>query len=296
MMKKIVVLFYVCCCCSTFVLQAQETVFPAGLDETDTTYLELGSIDTSSHRMAGEKPPARFSFRSQTSIRVFDQGFVPGCVGYTIASSIAIRLVQFCNLKCQCHTPLQPFSASYIYNQVSGGKLTGISLAVALDTLCKQGICPESLFRNDRYSASRQPGKAAREAAQKYRFWKVERVFFLPGEIPGDDDRNTLMLDLLRAYIAAGIPVMAGLRCPDDFKNFKGQVYRLTTLPSQANHAAVVVGYDDISKTVEILNSFGEKWGDQGFCRIGYEDFCRMAKYGYVARLNGIVGDACDRK
>jgi C1A family cysteine protease len=75
--------------------------------------------------------------------------------------------------------------------------------------------------------------------------------------------------------------------------SFKGNQYKPSTLPESANHAVLVVGYNDEMKTLEILNSFGSDWGDNGFARLSYEDFSRMAQYGFAVRLDGGLGEVC---
>lgn len=294
-MVKIILILFPFCILSAHVL-AQDSNLLQGLDEADTKYISLGEVDTFYLNRGEPLPPANFSYRKYIKIPVFDQGFVPGCVGYAIASAVAIRMNMYCNSYCNCIKSQESFSASYIFNQVSGGKLQGISLAVALDTLQKQGICPEVIFKNDRYSASKQPDNQAREIANQFRFWKAERIFFLPDELHDEDTRNAVMLQLLKVHISKSKPVIVGLRCPDDFKNFVGKIYEPDKLPYNANHAALIIGYDDEARTVEILNSFGDDWGDEGFCFIKYEDFYRMARYGFVARLDGIGTKTCVTK
>ena len=36
-------------------------------------------------------------------------------------------------------------------------------------------------------------------------------------------------------------------------------------------HAIVLVGYNDVTQTVEILNSHGETFGNRGFFRMSYK-------------------------
>jgi hypothetical protein len=179
---------------------------------------------------------------------------------------------------------------------VAGGKPRAISLAIALDTLQQQGICPEAVFKNNRHSALKQPDDTAREMARRYSFWKAERIFYLPVEMTDDLSRAKVTLTMLKTHLAGYKPVIVGLRCPEDFKTFVGNVYVPGILPDKANHAAVVIGYDDQVRTVEILNSFGNTWGDGGLVRIGYDDFFRMVRYGYIVRLDGGIGKACEMK
>ncbi len=44
----------------------------------------------------------------------------------------------------------------------------------------------------------------------------------------------------------------------------------------------VLVGYDNVEKEFELLNSFGASWGNNGFIRIRYDDFERLCRYAYV--------------
>lgn len=265
-----------------------------GLEETDWHYLAAGEVDTLNRRAGQTPPPPRFFFRDQIDIPVFDQYKLPACVGYAIASAVGIRLNWFCRNRCACRQKLPPFSAAYIFNQIYKEGAKGISLTTGLDTLWAQGICPEHIFQNDPRSAAKKPTPAARQAAGLYRYWqKKERFLYLPDELPDASKRKALTLDILRRHLSDGLPAIVGLRCPSGFFSFRGEKYVATSLPVKANHAVVVTGYDDETRELEILNSMGTAWGKNGFARIGYDDFCEMARYGYIFRVSGKVSDTC---
>ncbi|MBK9488164.1 MAG: hypothetical protein IPO07_04710 [Haliscomenobacter sp.] len=42
------------------------------------------------------------------------------------------------------------------------------------------------------------------------------------------------------------------------------------------------MGYDNVEKQFEFMNSFGASWGRNGFIRMKYDDFARLCKYAYV--------------
>ncbi len=293
-MKTLIFVFMVAGLVFARPVSAQELT-EGGLEETDQHYTATGEVDTIGWRAGGDiPPPNRFFFRDGIDIPVFHQFKLPACVGYAIASAVAMRLNWFCRNRCGCRQKLSPFSASYIFNQIYRDGAKGISLAAGLDTLWAQGICPEHIFPNDPRSAVRRPSPADRQAAGAYRCWQQkERIFFLPDEMPDAPKRKALMLDLLRGHLSKGLPVIAGLRCPPDFFKFQGGKYTAQNLPEKANHAVVVTGYDNDKREIEILNSFGERWGAGGFARIGFDDFCEMARYGYVIRVEGGVGKYC---
>jgi len=50
-------------------------------------------------------------------------------------------------------------------------------------------------------------------------------------------------------------------------------------------HAMCVVGYDEGKEAFEIMNSWGEDWGDEGFCWVKYDDFGKYCKYGFTMLL-----------
>lgn len=44
-------------------------------------------------------------------------------------------------------------------------------------------------------------------------------------------------------------------------------------------HAVVVVGYDDKKKLIELRNSWGKNWGNNGYCYVTYEHFKKNVFY-----------------
>ncbi len=230
---------------SSGTILAQETP-KWDLEETDATYMESGDVDSSGIRRGLDGSPDipdRFFFRNGIDITVLDQSTLPACVGYAIAGAVGIRLNWFCRRTCSCRGKLPPFSALYIFNQIYRGDGKGITLAAGLDTLRAQGICLNDDFRTDPHNPNVKPPDTAVQAARKFQFWnKRERIFFLPTEMSDADQRHALMLDLLRSHLSAGLPVIAGLRCPDDFFQFKGDRYHpVEVLPEKANHAVVIM-------------------------------------------------------
>ena len=44
-------------------------------------------------------------------------------------------------------------------------------------------------------------------------------------------------------------------------------------------HAIIIVGYDDNKKLIEFRNSWGNKWGNNGYAYFTYEAFNRVIWY-----------------
>ena len=83
-------------------------------------------------------------------------------------------------------------------------------------------------------------------------------------------------------------PVVIGMNI---LKNFPASKGVKTWNPSIGNpafaggHAVVVVGYNEFRGAFQIMNSWGQEWGDNGFIWIKYKDFAEYVKYGYVLHL-----------
>ena len=50
-------------------------------------------------------------------------------------------------------------------------------------------------------------------------------------------------------------------------------------------HAVCLIGYNNINKEFEFINSWGTSWGDSGFFKMSYNDFIRDCKGAYVFSL-----------
>jgi hypothetical protein len=79
-------------------------------------------------------------------------------------------------------------------------------------------------------------------------------------------------------------PVIIGMNCPDSFDDARG-VWKPWENPGRdyGGHAMCVVGYDDnrYGGAFEVLNSWGDDWGNDGYIWIGYNDFAAFVKHAY---------------
>jgi len=101
-------------------------------------------------------------------------------------------------------------------------------------------------------------------------------------------------LDRMRLELAAGHPVLIGMLVGKSFMGWPaGSVYSGSIhqrhgdyLPEQAGHAMVIVGYDDSRRAFQIMNSWGEGWGEGGFIWIDYDTMLSDARQGFVMRTD----------
>ncbi len=81
----------------------------------------------------------------------------------------------------------------------------------------------------------------------------------------------------LRLALSKGMPVIFGMMVPRSFYAIKED--GVMTMPSPTDvrlggHALLAVGYDDKSEMFIVRNSWGEEFGDKGYCYMPYEFFC----------------------
>ncbi|MCO4291521.1 DUF4384 domain-containing protein [Solitalea sp. MAHUQ-68] len=80
-------------------------------------------------------------------------------------------------------------------------------------------------------------------------------------------------------------PVIIGMLCPTSF-NYCGEVWNPreeADWTKYGGHAMCIVGYDDekFGGAVEVQNSWGKTWANEGYVWIRYQDFAKYTKYAF---------------
>jgi len=81
-------------------------------------------------------------------------------------------------------------------------------------------------------------------------------------------------------------PLAVVLTVPDDWYYYRSGIYTPVTDVGWANHAVLLVGWDDADGCWFIKNSWGRNWGEDGFARVKYGD---LEKYDYAYAITGVV-------
>lgn len=235
------------------------------------------------------------SLRNYLKFPPMDQGHVSACACYSIAQALSIQRKSWLDPTC----PPQAFSASFLFNQlcIDNDCDKGVFMSDALELLLHQGICPASVFPNDRYGCHSLPLPWHQQVARNFRISQYERVFKLEEECLGDPDYVPSLLRTVIAHINNMYPVIVVMKVTPDFGDCPdGKYWRLPEgITPDIGHAMTLVGYDNIRREFELLNSFGPDWCDNGFVRISYEDFVRSVHYGFIVFLDGAVAD-CEKR
>lgn len=255
------------------------------IDDDDYLNIELKEITKSS------VPGNKKSLRRLYNIEPSDQGVVQNCVAQAIVNAYGMRSKNVCDFQCKCNKKMTAYSPAYIYNQLKSSYSCnqGIKLTSALNIAVSQGICPEKYFKSDPLNCNIMPTEKHNNMAAKHRIRKYKRIFRLLSEQLNSEKLDREIIESTIINIDENNPVIVGMIVPSKFSELKDiKVFKPTKqdFSSTYAHAMVVIGYDDIRKEIELVNSFGIDWGDQGFIKISYTDYLSMVRYGYVIYLD----------
>ncbi|MFC2172704.1 C1 family peptidase [Acidobacteriota bacterium] len=212
---------------------------------------------------AGDKLgfPERFSwldFGGESYITpVKNQEFCAACAAFSIATAIeTIAHIKFKTPVSSNETwPLQELSAAQLFFKSGDDHdcKTGWNVEDALDFCKNTGVVPEAdfPFTNDIQNQSLPPGWQDR--ITRITAWKV---------LSSHED--------MKWWLSTKGPLVAIMIVHLDFCIYGEGTYTYVMGPAIGEHAVCCVGYDDSREAWLVKNSWGSRWGDQGFFWIGY--------------------------
>lgn len=224
-------------------------------------------------------PTPRDQFETSTCV-----GWAVGYGALTICHAIQDSITDLVKLNERAH------SAMFLYNSIKTQKTHNCSEGVwfdeAFDTLKTNGNCTVRMMSNDTINCSHDTiPYRAKEEAKNYKIKDFAVVFDL--DMPGQE-----RIKKVCQMIAAQNPVIIGFRMTDSFYNIKTQKIWSPPIDDkelEGFHAMVIVGYNRKDRTFEVMNSWGDKWGDGGFITFSFETFEKHVKFAYIITPNDKV-------
>lgn len=221
--------------------------------------------------------PIKFSLRPHCPTPG-DQFTTSTCVGWavghgalTIAKAAAKGMTNTDSINQVAH------SAFYIYNRVATDCKVGAELSAALNLVQTEGDCLSRTFGNEINNCEKKPTETATKEARFYKIKDFVTVFKL-------DDAPNVKISKMQQTLAAGNPIVVAMNVTNSFYALKnGDEFWSPPADEQGveAHAMVVVGYDAVKGWFELMNSWGNRWGNGGFIKVKTVDFVRFVRYAY---------------
>ena len=152
----------------------------------------------------------------------------------------------------------------------SAGSCSGGWPDWALDYVRDTGVPDEACYP---YKAS--DGGCDPCAGWQDRAWKIKDHVYVE---PSENDFKWA----LKEYG----PLSVVLTVPTDWYYYRSGIYTPVTDVGWANHAVLLVGWDDSDGCWFIKNSWGAGWGEDGFARVKYGN---LEKYHYSYAITGVI-------
>lgn len=210
-----------------------------------------------------------------------NQGEMGSCVGW--ATSYAALSISQAIKENQTNRQLiteQAKSALYVYNQIKVIDCIpgGAHIEDALDLMKEKGSCMQNEFSPN--TCDVLPTNLEDIKARDNRIKEYFTLFHVDA-IPEKKINATIN------SLKANKPVVIGMNVTQSFFNIDATgLWKPDQLEKKmGGHAMCVVGYNQITRTFELMNSYGSDWGKGGFLTISFEDFGNYCKYGYQFSL-----------
>ena len=209
------------------------------------------------------------------------QGRQPSCVGW--ASGYAARTISYAIKNGWANnTSLinqNVFSPAFVYNIIrfkdDVNCLRGSYVSDAMRLIKDYGISKYTSFPYTDQKCVSKPSSSTMSLASLNKIATFVRL--------ANWDNPSNLARKVKKAIANKNPIVIGMRISSSFYKVS-DVWNGIQVGKIGGHAMVVVGYDDNKHggAFELMNSWGTKWGNNGFAWIRYTDFDKYVKTAYV--------------
>lgn len=199
-------------------------------------------------------------------------GWASAYYGQTISYAISHEMSDRDSITREAYSPL------YLYRNAKKsedpGCQKGIGIPTALSTMREVGSVP---FDDFSYLCAGRIPDSIHNKKSRHRLKEYLKLFGLKEE-------NYIKVQETRKALSEGKPVVMGMSVKNSFQSAYG-IYEPDSI-ALGNHAMTVIGYDDDKLgpdqgAFEIVNSWGDDWGNEGFMWIRYQDYAEAVHYGF---------------
>jgi C1A family cysteine protease len=211
-------------------------------------------------RMEYQPRPHILDLRSSCPA-VFDQGTLGSC---TANAGAAARMML-------TGTP-EELSRLFLYyqeralhgkeNTDSGAQMRDVCKALRSAGVCEERYCP---YDTDKFSL--RPSSQAYRNARQY---TIGSYATFDGDTEDDIDQIRLYLATLKRPVLLGLDIYESFESAFVAKTGIVPMPRTETELLLGGHAALIVGYNDLRRTLIMRNSWGADWGDRGYFYLPY--------------------------
>jgi C1A family cysteine protease len=191
---------------------------------------------------------------------VYDQGALGSCTANAIGAAVqferiyAKQLPDFVPSRLFIYYNERVLEHSVLYD-------AGAYLRDGMKTVARQGVCDEVEWPYDIARFAERPPAQCYTDALQYRTLKYARV--------------TRTLRQMKGCLASGYPFVFGFTVYESFESDVVTVTGNVPMPASVEqvlggHAVLAVGYDDHTQRFTFRNSWGARWGDQGYGTMPY--------------------------
>ena len=217
-------------------------------------------------------------------VRVMNQSPEAACVGHAVCAAAEFLFQK------KCHQPFD-FSQRFLYrktrenDQWPGENYEGTSTRDGLKTWNKLGICEEVYWPWFPYDVRFGSSNFHLVSHEDASFTDKSDINALNYRISSYEKCSTT-LDMKKALFLHGI-LVARSEIHSGWKIYgNDKISWNDTCQKLGGHAYAIVGYDDELSSFLVLNSWGTKWGKQGFAHLQYNDFWSNGGTAWVPLLN----------
>ena len=205
--------------------------------------------------------PPKVDLRPQCP-QVYNQGKLGSCSANAIGAALEFDQMR------QKERPFTPSRLFIYYNErVIGGTVdsdSGAQIRDGVKSVNQQGAPPETQWRYDVAKFRDKPPQKAYDEAAKHDAIRYQRVTQTLGELKG--------------CLASGFPFVFGFVVYESFESKQVASTGEAQLPTAGEkqlggHAVLAVGYDEDLQRFTVRNSWGPKWGMQGYFTLPYPYF-----------------------